>query len=139
MKEIGEVVKVDKNFTAVKISRRSECDKCGMCGMKKHMPFVEVKAANTAGAKVGDTVEIETGGKIKVVSVLLVFLVPLILLAAAIVIGYTYIKNELFILLLCLGTLIAWYTILAVIDRKFAKLKGFCPEITKILKGDTNE
>lgn len=139
MKEVGQVVKAEKNLAAVKIDRRSECEKCGMCGMKKNAAYVEVNASNPLGAKVGDNVVIETGGGAKTVAVILTFLLPLALLAAAIVIGYYFIKNELYILLLCLGTLVAWYTILWILDKKFAKMRGFCPVIIEILGGNTNE
>ncbi len=140
MKEAGEVVKIEKNFAVVKIDRKSECEKCGMCGMKKGMSFVEVNSTNTVGAKVGDKVIIETGDGAKFLAVVFVFLIPLILLAAAILLGYVYIKNEIYILSICLGTLVAWYTILSIIDKKFAKLKGFCPEIVQIIgERETNE
>lgn len=133
MRENGEVVKVEKNYAVVKVDRKSECEKCGMCGMKSGMSFIEINSTNTVGAKVGDKVVIETGGKVKLAATLFTFVVPLILLAAAIVFGYSYIKNELYILAICLGTLVAWYTILSFIDKKLARLRGFCPEIIQII------
>lgn len=140
MRETGEVTKTEKNFATVKIDRKSECEKCGMCGMKKGMSFVEVNSTNDLGAKVGDKVIVETGGGVKFLAVVFVFLIPLILLAATIILGYAFIKNEIYILALCLGTLIVWYTILSLIDKKFAKLKGFCPEIIQVIgERETNE
>lgn len=139
MQETGKVTKLENGFAIVRIDRKAECEKCGVCGMKKDMRFVELSAENTLGAVEGDTVEVETGNGSRLLSVILAFLVPLLLIAAIIAIGYVFIKKDLIILALCLITLILWYTILAVIDKKIAKIRGFCPIITKIKGGDTNE
>lgn len=139
MREFGEVVKTEKNLAVVKIDRKSECEKCGMCGMKTGMSFVEVNSTNTVNAKTGDKVIIETGNGVKFVAVLFTFLIPLILLAVSIILGYLFIKNELYILLVCLGTLVVWYTILGFLDKKFARLRGFCPEIIQIIGENKDE
>ncbi|PWM73799.1 MAG: hypothetical protein DBX59_04255 [Bacillota bacterium] len=134
MTECGQVVKTEKNHAVVRVARREECSKCGMCGMKKDAAHVDFKAANELKAEVGDTVVVDTEKNVTLLSSLLVFLVPLILLAAAIGVCYALNMEELFILLICVATLALWFTALALIDKRLSRIRGFCPTIVKIIK-----
>ncbi len=134
MIESGEVVKTEKNYAVVRIDRKAECARCGLCGMKKNESHVECKAKNEAAAAEGDTVLIKTDGSATLISSLLVFVMPLILLAAELAVCYVLNVEELWILIICIGTLAAWFCILALIDRKFASIRGFSPTIVRIIE-----
>ena len=69
MVESGEVVKVEKNAVTVRVSRKDECSKCGMCGMRAGMSDIDFKAKSEIDAEVGDTVLVSTEQKTKLLSV----------------------------------------------------------------------
>ena len=134
MTECGQVVKIQKDHAVVRVERREECAKCGMCGMKKGAASVEFKADNALNARVGDTVLVSTEKNASLLSSLLVFLAPLILLAAEIGVCYACDVEELIILLICVGTTALWFLALAFIDKGLARVRGFCPAIIKIIE-----
>ena len=70
----------------------------------------------------------------RLLSSLLVFLAPLILLAAEIGVCYACDVEELIILLICVGTIALWFLALAFIDKGLARVRGFCPAIIKIIE-----
>lgn len=142
MVESGEVVKTEKNYAVVRIDRKNECSKCGMCGMKAGMNSIDCKAKNEMNASVGDTVLISTEKNASLLSSLLIFLLPLVLIAGEIAVCYVLKAEELWILLICVGTLALWFVLLALIDKKLAKIRGFCPTVIKIIEkegGEKNE
>lgn len=134
MVESGEVVKVEKNAVTVRVSRKDECSKCGMCGMRAGMSDIDFKAKSDIDAEVGDTVLVSTEQKTKLLSVFLIFLVPLLLIAGAIGISYALNLEELWILIICVGALGLWFAVLAVIDKTVSKINGFCPTVVRIIK-----
>ena len=139
MREIGKVTEVKGNIAKVSIDKKSECDKCGMCLFPKGASSVEFDCKNPLGAVLGDTVEIETERDGKLLGALLVFLVPLLLIGAAALIGFLVIKNELSVLLISLGLIIAWFAILSLIDKKLKKSVSFSPTIIKVITAETSE
>ncbi len=134
MTEQGKVVETKGNFAFVEINKKTECDKCGMCAFPKNVSTIKLRTENEIGAKVGDAVILEREEKGKLLGTLLVFLVPLILIAISAVIGYLLIKSEIWILILSVISIALWYTILAIIDKKISKLNGFKSKIVKILE-----
>lgn len=131
----------------VKLDKKTECSKCGMCVFPKNAESTIARAENAAGAKAGDVVIIEREKDGRLFAALLVFAVPLLLIGLAAVIALVVIKKELWILLLSLIFLLSWYTILAAIDKKLQKSKGFGWRVVKISekggkdddKGDSGE
>ena len=139
MLEVG-VVTEQGEISIVKIDRRKECATCGACGMKDGKNSVELACVNEVGAKKCDLVSISIEEKSKLKSISLIFLVPLVLLAIAIGVGIYLKIVEIWLLVICLGLLVSWYTILAFIDKRLAKSKKFMPKIVKILQeGEINE
>lgn len=140
MKEVGLVTEASGKFAKVKINKKEECAKCGMCLFPKNAGYAIVNAENSLNAKAGDSVMIETSAKAKSLGVVLVFAVPLVLVLVSALIGYLAIGKEIWILFLSLISLVLWYTILAVIDKKLQKKVTFASVITAIVKtGDNNE
>ena len=133
MREKGLVTSVKGNFATVRVDKKSECDKCGLCLFPKGASAAEFSALNTPKAKEGDTVIIETSGKASLISVLLVFLVPLILIGIAVLIGMFILNSEIWIPLISVILIVLWYTILAVTDKKFKNKTKFFAEIVEII------
>lgn len=139
MTEEGEVVKVNKTRAEVKVNKKDECSKCGMCLFPKGADSITYSVDNRINAKPNDTVLIEIPENTKLVAGLLIFLIPLLLIGLAFLINYLFINVEIWILILSVIFILLWYTILAVIDKKLKRIKGFCPVIVKIIKENINE
>ncbi len=133
MKEIGVVTKVKNDRATVKVDKKDECSKCGMCLFPKGASSVEFEAINNLSAKQGDTVIIETKKEGKLLGATLAFLVPLLLVGIALVLNYFVIFNELITLGIAVGAIVVWYVILAFIDKKIKKTVGFSAVITQII------
>ena len=139
MTEQGVVVAVERHGATVEIQKKDECSKCGLCAFPKNASKIRVYAQNSVGAKKGDTVIIERSGKTSLFSVFMVFLVPLILIGLAVGINYLAIKNEIWIPILSVLFIILWYTILALTDKKFQKLKGLTSVIVSVENVENEE
>lgn len=133
MTETGTVVKTEEKYAVIKVDKKDECSKCGMCLFPKNASSIEIRAKNGVGAKIGDTVSFKNDGNGKALSALLVFLVPLVLIIAAAVIGVFVIEKEIWILFLSLIFIVSWYTVLGFFDKKLRKSDKFCAEIVEIL------
>lgn len=140
MREIGTVTEIKGKYAAVKVEKKDECSKCGMCLFPKGASSITFNAENALGAKKGDCVIVESVSDGKLVGALLVFLVPLILIGLAAVINYFFIHNEIWILILSVIFIVLWYTILAAIDKIFARSDKFGHKIVEItVKEEENE
>ena len=136
MREIGKVTQVDGKNAVVRVDKKDECSKCGMCLFPKGASHIDFPAENSLGAKVNDLVEIETTKDAKLLGAILVFLVPLILIGLSALLTYLFSISEIWVLIFSVIFIILWYTILAVIDKRLKDKAGFCPRIVSILKTD---
>ena len=134
MKEVGLVVAVDKNFATVKVDKKDECSKCGMCLFPKNADSIEIRAENSLGANVGETVVFEKAENANILGALLVFLVPLILIGLSAVIAYIFIKSEIWVLILSVIFIVMWYTMLAIIDKRLKNSQRFCAKVVNVIK-----
>ncbi len=139
MVEIGNVIKVKDEFATVRIDRKDECSKCGMCLFPKNANFIDVSAKNDVGAKEGDTVKIsrQEGGKL--LSITLAFLVPIIFAVISAFIVYAFSISEIWMLILTLASDLVWYIILAMLEKKFKVKFSSKTEITEIIKKEQKE
>ena len=140
MTESGKVVKTEGKYATVRIDKKDECGKCGMCLFAANASYTEMRARNDAGAAVGDEAVVETAESGKTLSAVLVFLVPLLLIVLAAAIGLFIIGKEIWILLLSLIFILSWYTILGLFDKKLRKNDKFCARIVRITaKGEKDD
>lgn len=134
MQEIGKVSKTEGKYAIVKVQKKDECSKCGMCLFPKNASEIEFRAKNTLLAKEGDDVLINTSNERgKLVGILLVFLVPLLLIGLAVLIEKLFIKNEIFILPISIVLIVVWFFMLSFIDKKIAKNDKYVCEIIEII------
>jgi len=134
MTETGVVVKADGNTATVKVDKKDECSKCGMCLFPKGADSVEFQTENSLHANVGDKVVIKTEKDGKLLGAILAFLVPLLLIGVSVLLGYLVLKSEIWILALSVILIAVWYLVLAFIDKKLVKKLGFRPKIIEILE-----
>jgi sigma-E factor negative regulatory protein RseC len=137
MIEIAKVTEANEKRVTVRVDKKDECSKCGMCLFPKGADGAYFHAENTLGAKEGDIVQIELGSNGNLIGAILVFLVPLILIGLSALITYLIIKNEIYMLVLGVGSVVVWFVILALIDKKIGKSKTFSPKLIKIIEKNT--
>ena len=100
MRQVGIVREVNEKYAVVEVSRKSACEGChansdGNCSAcvsfgKKEML---AKAENSVGAAVGDRVLLETDSATVIIYAAAIFLLPIMIAAAAYVIC-SYIENS---------------------------------------------
>jgi sigma-E factor negative regulatory protein RseC len=139
--EQGVVLRTDSEAAWVKTVRSSACEGCtakGSCHSMGGNNEMEVKALNTAGARVGDRIVLsfETASLLKATFLIYVFPIILLIIGAAlgqtlasviefsptalsILFGFTFFFTALFII--------------KVRANKMAKKNAYQPQITKIL------
>ena len=131
MTERGVVVKVKGKRATVRFDRRSACDSCHMCAVTRDGMKVEVVIENTLGANVGDFVEVEMAQRFVLTAAVIVYLIPLALVALGVGIGVLF--NELTQILLAVGGLVVGFVIAFLLDRfVIKKKKGFSPQMKSI-------
>ncbi len=139
MLERGKVIKVYGDSADVEVSKKDECAKCGLCAFPKGADKTIISATNQVNAKVGDTVNIKAQKDLRLTSIILVFLVPLLLIGVAVLINHLLINVEIWILILSVIFIILWYTILAIIDKKVFRSKNYCHIIESICTEKVNK
>ncbi|MBR4800160.1 MAG: SoxR reducing system RseC family protein [Clostridia bacterium] len=131
MTERGVVVKVKGKRATVRFDRRSACDSCHMCAVTRDGMKVEVVIENTLGANVGDFVEVEMAQRFVLTAAIIVYLIPLALVAFGVGLGVLF--NELTQILLAVGGLVLGFVIAFLLDRfVIKKKKGFSPQMKAI-------
>ena len=145
MIEIGTVKKIDGEEYLVTVKRKPECSKCGLCGMKDNVTQIDFRAERSNDdqmVNVGDTVRIENGTDIRLMSYFLVFLVPILLVIGGILLGYL-IKTEWAGVLFAIAFVAIYYAVLSIFDKKIKNGKKSVYKITKVFtpsnEGDDNE
>lgn len=139
MREVGIVVNADGKDATVKVDKKDECSKCGMCLFPKNTSSIEFLSDNDIGASVGDQVVIERKKEAKLTAAILVFLVPLLLIGLSVLLTYLFIGIDIWVLILSIIFIIVWYNILSVIDKKLKNRQDYKHVIVEILeKGETN-
>ncbi|MBO5285722.1 MAG: SoxR reducing system RseC family protein [Clostridia bacterium] len=134
MKETGIVTKLNKNTVSVKVNCTSDCSKCGMCSSKNRDTSKDfVAKIDGFDVKVGDNVTIETQKDLRLISYLLIFGIPLILVVLSIVIGTIYL-NELWTVFIAVVSVALWYALLSLIDKRISVLKGYSYKVTHVYK-----
>lgn len=139
MEEVGKVIKIEGEYATVKVDKRSECKKCGMCVFPKNADSIELRATNGIGAKEGDDVNVITSERGKWLGILLVFGVPLLLIAVVFLIAFLNSWSEVMMPLIGIGAIIIWFILLGVIDKKLKKLNSFSSEITSVVQPSSDK
>ncbi len=134
MREIGVVTRLDNGKATVKVDKKDECSKCGMCLFPKGASSVEFQAENSLGANINDLVLIESQKEGKLLGATLAFLVPLLLIGLALLLNYLVIFNELITLGIAVGAIAVWYVALAFIDKRLKKSIGFSAKVVQIVR-----
>lgn len=139
MRETGVITEIKGKTAVVSVDKKAECAGCGLCLFKEGTNKTDFYAKNTVDAKTGDTVVIERSDSGKFLGAVLAFFVPLILIGLAVLINYLFIKDEIFILVLSVVFIAAWYTVLAILDKKIKNVGAFDSRIISVISPDDSD
>mgnify|MGYP001660365165 FL=1 len=140
MKEIATVVKTAGKIAYVRIEKHPECDGCKMCAFRNGQSTVRVKALNRAGARTGDTVQVQAEKDNRLLASLIVYIVPVLFAGAGALVGWYAVGKEVWAAVLCLIGLAVGFAAVYALDKILGKTRGFGMEITQILQNtDTDE
>jgi len=134
MREQGVVVGVEGRYATVRVNKKDECSKCGMCLFPKGADSIEFKAFNKENAKIDDKVVIERQKDGKLLGAILVFLIPLILIGVCVLVGYLVLNSEISILIMSVSLILIWFIVLSLIDKRLKNAMGYMPVIVSIDK-----
>lgn len=146
MKSEGRVVSLDGRYAVVATERRAACDGChkreedGTCSVCTLLggERLDTRALNRAGAKVGDTVALESSSGRMLGYAALVFLLPCVLAIAAYLISSRFTGSETLLALSALGGL-ALGLAAAALYSKFCARDRVDVVITEIINTETTD
>lgn len=119
MKQTGIVESVNGSNVKVRVKRSSACgDNCASCGLNCGGREIVVTAENRAGAKKGDTVEIEMQSSKVLGAAAWVYIVPIIFFIIGDIIFNSIFHNELAAAAGGLGAMAVVYAVVIVVNRK---------------------
>ncbi len=136
MEEIGFVESINdkKNTVRVVFSRKSACDKCGMCLKSKDNMTVSVEVKNTLGARPGDRVAVAMGNSFVLKAALIVYIIPVVFVGAAILLGRGL--NELVLFGIVVGALLLGLLVSVLFDKLIRNKKGYAPRLERVIMGE---
>ncbi len=134
MKELATVVNTAGKIATVQIEKKPECDSCKMCAFRNGKSRVKVRALNAVGAKTGDTVLVKAEKDNRLLASFIVYIVPVLLAGAGLLVGFFCFEEELYIALLCLAGLILGIACVFFCDRALSKTRGFGMEVVEIIE-----
>lgn len=133
MKEVGIITKLNGEYVYVKVDKKDECSKCGMCAFPKNANSIEIFARNNVNAKKDEQVIVEIKDKGKMLGFLLVFIVPLLLLCGAILLNFLLVHNELLTMGIGIVLIALWYFVLSFIDKYLKKSNKYGAEVVAVI------
>lgn len=113
----GRVIKTDGGFAYVLCVRKSACgESCVHCKICENRG-VKVLAENKIGAKEGDTVSVFADTKRILLSSFILYVLPVILLIASLIIGGAVFKNEKTSVVLIVFSLTVWFAVIKFLEK----------------------
>ena len=124
--EKGTVKAIENHEVTVEFHRSSACEKCGACMMAKDTGKMFIKLPYKKPVEVGDEVYVDVEKHFFILSSVLLYIVPLIVLVASIVIGINVIKGDSAqIISAAIGVVLSFgsYFVIRLFNKKFAGMK----------------
>jgi len=132
--EKGKIVNIDSNKVVVQMEAGSQCQQCGAkhacAGMGGLVRQIEIPANNNV--KIGEQVTISYMSQSRVISAVLVFLLPVFFLIAGYSLGVYLFGTEVGAILTTFGGLIVGFILLGIMNKILAHNKHFLPTILKV-------
>lgn len=118
MTNTGKVISVNDNVATVLVVKKSACGhNCSSCGACT-APKIQTTAINTAGAKAGDTVELETKDNSLLGAAFLLYLCPVLLAVLIGIVSKILLLNLWFKVFIYAIMFVVWYIYLKRINNR---------------------
>lgn len=124
-KEIGIVKSIENNEVEIEFQRSSACGSCGACMMSEDTSKMEIKVPYKKRIEVGDRVYIDINRNFYILSSVLLYIVPLIIVMAVIILGNRFIPEDSQVITAVLAVILSFgfYFLLKVFKKKFFEMK----------------
>jgi len=133
MEQVGTVSCVNGSFATVTVNRTTSCgENCAHCKGGCTPTTVSCEAKNSAGAKIGDVVRIETNTKKVLGAAFFLYMFPLLVSIVSAIAVSGFLKNSSSVLVACAAFLLSFCVI-----KRFEKRIVPVSYITKIIKPKT--
>ena len=145
LEEEGRVVRLEEGYAIIHTERGSSCDGCSAKSSCHSMSdsggkLMEMKAINSAGAKVGDRVKVAIDSIVFLKSSFLVYVLPLIVMITGGVIGDSYARNnmpgsdaDLVAGAVGISCLVLSFLLIRLWSKSLEKKKEYQPQVIRII------
>ena len=131
--ETGKVIEIKGDKAVVRFERKTACDNCKMCLMRKKDMHIDMPMENKVGAKVDDSVVVEIKKGNLTFAAALVYGVPLLVMVLAVVIAYLLDAKEYVIGIVAVAAGVLAYATLFVVNKYVSLRHKPDPAIVKIV------
>lgn len=135
MVEKGEVIEVRNGTVKVRFVRKSACAGCHACGMPDDEKEMVLSFDDPGNVSEGDRINVDMPQNGMLVSVLIMYVVPLLMLFVGLFAGFALFKGdsaEIFSALLGIGLAAVCYTIVKLFDKRLRRSKLFAPRLVRV-------
>ncbi len=135
MEEIGQVVEIRGRLALVSTEAKGACHSCsarGVCHLGEGKTMV-AEAWNPLGAQVGDMVRIQLSSRSVLAAAFLLYIVPLLVFLAGLMLGRVLTHNQIWAVLLGLLLMAASYAGIRALDGRIRRAGKLRPEISEIV------
>ena len=130
MEIIGTVVSIKENIATVKVKRASSCgENCANCASVCETTQVMSDAYNIAGAKIGDTVKIESKSTDVLRAVVALYMLPVLVAILSAIVAYGNKLSDIFVILISVISFFASFFVIKCFEKRLTP-KSY---ITKII------
>ena len=121
MIEQASVKSVNNNIAILSVKRKSACGNCNACGFTSGSNEANFEAENTVNARLGDTVEIEVKNKNLALSIIIIYVIPLLMFGLGLILG-KLIGGEVIQFLCAINLFIFALVLCKLLDKKLAPI-----------------
>jgi sigma-E factor negative regulatory protein RseC len=124
-KEIGVVKSIENNEVKIEFVRSSACESCGACMMASDTSKMHINVPYKRDVEVGDRVYIDVNRNFYILSSVLLYIIPLIIVLVVVFLGNRFISEDAQVItaILAAGLAFGFYFLLKVFKEKFFKMK----------------
>jgi positive regulator of sigma E, rseC/mucC len=139
MKELGEVIKINKNIATVRVNRHGACGDCHACSLGlENRQFIELEVINTVNAKEKDLVELDVESTDILLGAFIMYGFPLITMLIGLCLSYMVFAkdNTLIATITAFGCMAVSFLIIRLNEDKIKSSTKFLPSISRKISDD---
>ena len=137
MDRTGIIVKEMGNYSKVKLVRHTACGNCGACQLGDEQKDIMLVAKNSAGAKMGDLVEVTMATDSVLSAAFIMYVIPLAGLLIGLLIGQALFNgSDVYSALSGLVLMSLMFMMIKLNDKKFLNNYKYTAHILKVLQSE---